>query len=200
MKIIALQTRRKCLTAVKLENGEELLLDTETVIARDLKPGVFIDDPDTLLYESDFKRAKSRALWYLSRSDHSQKVLKDKLTAAGFSEQAITATVERMCELGLIDDHKLARRLCENLSFAGSSKKEIYYKLINKGIPSDIAKEILSEDENEESQKILHLLKTKYSSKLDTPEGVQKVIAALARKGFSFYDIKDAIKSYNEEE
>lgn len=199
MKIIALQNRRKCLTAVRLENGEELLLDTEIVIAKDLKPGVFIDDPDALLYESDFKRTKSRALWYLSRGDHSKKSLLDKLTAAGFGEEASAAAVQRMSELGLIDDEKFAKRLCESLTLAGASKKEIYAKLINRGIPSDIAREVLSEEETEESIKILHLLKTKYSSKLSTDEGVQKVIASLARKGFSFYDIKDALKAYNEE-
>jgi regulatory protein len=200
MKIIALQNRRKHLTAVKLENGDELLLDTEIAVAKDLKPGVFIDDPDALLYESNFKRAKSRALWYLSRGDHSEKGLREKLLSAGFGEEASTAAVERMTELGLINDEKFAKRLVENLSLSGTSKKEIYYKLINKGISSHLAKEILSEDDGDESKKILHLLKTKYSSKLGSDEGAQKVIAALARKGFSFYDIKEAIKAYNEEE
>lgn len=199
MKIIALQNRRKCLTALKLENGEELLLDTEIVIMRDLKPGVFIDDPDALLYESDFKRAKSRALWYLSRGDLSEKGLTEKLKNAGFTKGAAEAAVERMTELGLIDDGKYARRLLESLTLSGASEKEIYFKLINKGIPSDIAKEILSEDETEESDKIKRLLETKYQSRLTTEEGVQKVIASLARKGFSFSDIKDALRAYNEE-
>lgn len=199
MKIIALQNRRKCLTALKLENGEELLLDTEIVIMRDLKPGVFIDDPDALLYESDFKRAKSRALWYLSRGDLSEKGLTEKLKNAGFTKGAAEAAVERMTELGLIDDGEYARRLLESLTLSGASEKEIYFKLINKGVPSDIAKEILSEDETEESDKIKRLLETKYQSRLTTEEGVQKVIASLARKGFSFSDIKDALRAYNEE-
>ena len=199
MKIIALQNRRKCLTALKLENGEELLLDTEIVIMRDLKPGVSIDDPDALLYESDFKRAKSHALWYLSRGDLSEKGLAEKLKTAGFGEKAAQAAVERMAELGLIDDEKYARRLLESLTMSGASEKEIYFKLKNKGIPSDIAKEVLSESETDESEKIKGLLYTKYQNKLETQEGVQKVIASLARKGFSFSDIKDALRAYNEE-
>lgn len=199
MKILALQNRRKCLTAVKLENGEELLLDTEIVIIRDLKPGVLLDDPDALLYESDFKRAKSRALWYLSRGDLTEKGLLDKLKLAGFGEKASADATERMKELGLIDDEKFARRLAEILESSGSSEKEIYFKLVNKGVPSDVAKEVLSERETDESEKIKKLLYTKYQSKLNTDEGVQKVIASLARKGFSFSDIKDAIRAYNEE-
>ena len=199
MKIVALQNRRKCLTAVKLENGEELLLDTEIVIIRDLKPGVLLDDPDALLYESDFKRAKSRALWYLSRGDLTEKGLLDKLKLAGFGEKASADATERMTELGLIDDEKFARRLAEILESSGSSEKEIYFKLVNKGVPSNVAKEVLSERETDESEKIKKLLYTKYQSKLNTDEGVQKVIASLARKGFSFSDIKDAIRAYNEE-
>ena len=199
MKIVALQNRRKCLTAVKLENGEELLLDTEIVIIRDLKPGVLLDDPDALLYESDFKRAKSRALWYLSRGDLTEKGLLDKLKLAGFGEKASADATERMKELGLIDDEKFARRLAEMLESSGSSEKEIYFKLVNKGVPSGVAKEVLSERETDESEKIKKLLYTKYQSKLNTDEGVQKVIASLARKGFSFSDIKDAIRAYNEE-
>lgn len=199
MKIVALQNRRKCLTALKLENGEELLLDTEIVIIRDLKPGVFIDDPDALLYESDYKRAKSCALWYLSRGDLTEKGLLEKLRNAGFGQKATEDAVERMKELALIDDEKFARRTAEILESSGSSEKEIYFKLINKGVPSDLAKEVLFESETDESEKIKGLLYTKYQSKLSTEEGVQKVIAALARKGFSFSDIKDALRGYMEE-
>ncbi len=199
MKIIAVQNRRKGLTALKLEDGSELVLDTEIVIMRDLKSGVNIDDPIALLYDSDYKRAKSRALWYLSRGDHSEKALYDKLVSGGFSEEASAAAVERMRELDLIDDERYARRLAEYMSASGISRREIYYKLTNKGIPSSVAKEVIEEDNSDESQKIKKLIETKYFKKLETGEGVQKVFAALQRKGFSFSDIKDAFKEYNEE-
>ena len=102
-------------------------------------------------------------------------------------------------ECKFIDDEKYARRLLESLTISGASEKEIYFKLKNKGISSDIAKEVLSESETDESEKIKGLLYTKYQNKLETQEGVQKVIASLARKGFSFSDIKDALRAYNEE-
>lgn len=199
MKVIALQNRRKGLTALKMEDGSELVLDTEITVARDIRPGIDIDDPDALRYESDLKRAKSRALWYLSRGDHSEKALSDKLITGGFSEEASGAAVERMKELGLIDDERYAKRLAEYLSGSGISRREIYFKLVNKGIPSAIAKEAAEEDESDECEKIKKLLRTKYSAKLETEEGVQKVFAALVRKGFSYSDIKDALRAYSEE-
>lgn len=199
MKIIALQNRRKCLTSVTLEDGSELLLDTEIVIAKDLKPGVFIDDPDALVYESDYKRAKSRALWYLSRADHTEKGLTEKLQTAGFTQTAVENAVERMKELGLIDDAKYASRLCEALSQSGASQREIYFKLIKKGVPSDLAKQTLEGEQAEEYDKIVYLLKTKYYSKLSSKEEIEKTVNSLARKGFSFSDIKEALRQYNEE-
>ena len=96
MKIVSLKDKRKGLTAVLLEDGCELLLDTEIVIANSLTPGAVLDDPDKLLFESDVKRAKSRALWYLSRGDLSRKKLREKLITGGFMPNAAIQAVERM--------------------------------------------------------------------------------------------------------
>lgn len=199
MKIVSLKDKRKGLTAVLLEDGCELLLDTEIVIANSLTPGAVLDDPDKLLFESDVKRAKSRALWYLSRGDLSRKKLHEKLITGGFMPSAAIQAVERMEELSLIDDTRLAQRLYEYLSESGASKREILYKLQNKGIPSDIAKQIIEADESSESDKLQKLIKTKYASKLQNEENVKKVFAALIRKGYNYSDVREALKAYSEE-
>ena len=199
MKIVSLKDKRKGLTAVLLEDGSELLLDTETVIINGLAPGVFLDDPDALLFESDVKRAKNRALWYLSRGDLSQKKLTEKLIQGGFMPEAAKIAVQRMIELSLIDDTRLAKRLYEYLSECGASKREILYKLQSKGIPTDVAKQIIEQDDNDEKDKLEKLIKTKYASKLQSEENVKKVFAALIRKGYSFSDVREALKAYSEE-
>lgn len=199
MKIVSLKDKRKGLTSVLLEDGCELLLDTEIVILNSLTPGAVLDDPDKLLFESDVKRAKSRALWYLSRGDLSRKKLQEKLIRGGFMPSAAIQAVERMEELSLIDDTRLAQRLYEYLSESGASKREILYKLQNKGIPSDIAKQIIEADESSESDKLQKLIKTKYASKLQNEENVKKVFAALIRKGYNYSDVREALKAYSEE-
>ena len=200
MKIVSLKDRRKSLTAVTLEDGRELLLDSETVVINNLAPGVHLDDPDALVYESDLKRAKSRALWYLSRSDLSEKKLKEKLTQGGFKPKACEAAVLRMKELGLINDERLAERLYEYLSSTGASKKEIIYKLQNKGIPYQTVKYLAEEDTSDESEKVKNLIETKYASKLKDEGGVQKVFAALLRKGYSYSDVRSALNAYLDEQ
>ncbi len=199
MKIISIKSGKKHLDHIILEDGTEISLDKDVVEAKKLCPGAEVSDPEALKYESDYVRSKSRALWYLSRSDHSKKALRDKLIAAGFDPAACEESVNRMAELGLIDDEKYARRLAEYLSASGSSKKEIAYKLTLKGIPSDIIKEISYEDESDESEKILKLIETKYKSKLGSEKDLEKVFAALVRKGFSYSDIKSALRTYSEQ-
>ncbi len=199
MKIVSLKDRRKGLTAVLFEDGSELLLDSEIVIINNLAPGVFLDDPDALVYESDLKRAKSRALWYLSRGDLAEKKLKEKLLLGGFGEQASDDAVLRMKELGLINDERLAERLYQYLSESGASKREILFKLQNKGIPTDIARMVAENDETDEAEKIKNLIKTKYANKLDTEEGVRKTFNTLIRHGYSYSDVRDALKAYSYE-
>lgn len=199
MKITAISSRRKGLCAIKLEDGSELLLDSELVSLKGLSVGGVIDDADALSEQSQIKRAKSRALWYLSRADHSKKALYDKLLRGGFSEKACDFAIARMEELGLIDDEKYARRLTEYLSASGVSRRELYYKLCNKGISSTLAKEVTAEQDTDETEKIKLLIKSKFLNKLKTEEGVKKVFSALMRKGFSYGDVKDALKHYSEE-
>lgn len=199
MKIVSVKNQKKGLSLLQLENGNELLLDTEIVITYNLRPGAHLGDPDALLYESDLKRAKSRALWYLSRGDLSEKKLAEKLNISGFMPNAVTASVERMKELNLINDERLAQRLFEYLSEGGASKREILFKLQNKGIPLDIAKQTIESSDSDELEKLKKLINTKYASKLQTEEGVRKTFNALIRKGFSYREVKDALKQYSEE-
>ena len=197
MKIVKVSPRRKHLTALILEDGTELLIDSEIVAIKNLSAGSVIESTADLLFESDKKRARSRAMWYLSRQDHSEKALYDKLIKGGFSPEASRDAVDRMVELGLIDDERYAARLCEFYSEAGKSLREQYAKLILKGVPSSIAKELTAQN-GDETDKIRRLIDIKYASKLQNDEGVQKVYATLIRKGFSFSDVKAALRDYSE--
>lgn len=198
MKVTALKQMKKAITAVTLEDGSELLLDSELIIIENIKIGSEIDDVDNLKYLSDYKRAKSRALWYLSRGDLSEKALYDKLVRGEFSERASRDAVERMKELGLVNDEAYATRIAEYLKNCGISKREAEYKMISRGIPRDIAHALLESEENE-CEKIKYLLEHKYANKLSDEESVKKVFAALIRKGFSYSDVKSALREYSEE-
>ena len=197
MKVVNLQQKRKSLTAIVFDDGSELLVDSEIALIENIIIGSEIENIEKIIYKSDFKRAKSRALWYLSRGDLSEKSLFEKLVRAGFSETASRDAVERMKELGLVNDYMYAKRLADYLSNTGISNREIQFKLTQKGIDRDIARE-LSKSENDEIDKIKYLIEHKYKNKLDGESNIQKVFAALVRKGFSYSDVKAALRDYSE--
>ena len=197
MKVVNLQQKRKSLTAIVFDDGSELLVDSEIALIENITIGSEIENIEKIIYKSDFKRAKSRALWYLSRGDLSEKSLFEKLVRGGFSETASRDAVERMKELGLVNDYMYAKRLADYLSNTGISNREIQFKLTQKGIDRDIARE-LSKSENDEIDKIKYLIEHKYKNKLDGESNIQKVFAALVRKGFSYSDVKAALRDYSE--
>ncbi len=198
MRITELSPCRKSETKV-VADGEEFLLDSETVALAALKEGMDIDRSalQKLKAESDFSRAKSRALWYLSRAAYSKSALYKKLCRA-YPESAAEKAVARMVEMGLIDDYSYAQNLASALRDANVSDREILRKLFVKGVPSDISKQVVEELDSNPQEQISALLSKKYVRKLGTEDGVQKVYAALMRKGFSYSDVKAALREYSE--
>ena len=198
MRIDAIKKARSGQLSV-ICDGKEFLLNAETVLGAGLAKGAEIEEKKflALCKQSDCDRAKSRALWYISRADHSEKALYDKLCRA-FPRFAAEYAVERLKELGLIDDMAYAERLAKTLSDANVSDREIKRKLFVKGVPNEIARDAVDSLSSDSLSQITALLETKYKNRLQSEDGIRKTYAALVRKGFSYSDVRTALKEYSE--
>ncbi len=201
MQITEIKKDKLHLMKVTFDNDSQILLDKTVCADKCLNVGMHLEQTQLkeLKFLSDYTRAKSRAVWYFDRQDHTEKALYDKLVRAGFSKQASAKVIARFIEVGLIDDERYARNYAERLMEANVSKREAVQKLILKGVPYDLAKAALEETEADAQTQIKNLLDRKYCTKLTDQKGVEKVFAALARKGFSYGDIKESLKTYIEE-
>lgn len=201
MQIIKLKKDKQHLTRIVFSDQSEVLIDNDVCLQKSLKEGACIDEAKLkeLIQESDYLRARSRAVWYMDRMDHTEKGLYDKLVRAGFEKSASAKVVARFIEVGLLDDERYARNYAERLMESNVSKREAVQKMLQKGVPYDLAKQVLEEDCTDEQTQIKNLLDKKYRTKLFAENGTQKVFAALVRKGFSFGAVKEAMKSYIEE-
>ncbi len=201
MQITDIKKDKKHLTRIVFSDGNEQLLDKDVCDGEGLFVGYEVDCErlEELKYESDYKRAKSRAMWYLDRMDYTERALYEKLVKAGFGKKASAAVLAYLCKLGLVDDRRYAERFAERCIEGNISKREAYQKMLLKGVSPSLAKEILSELECNEEAQIAALIEKKYAQKLADERGHEKVFAALARKGFSFSAIKSALKKYSEE-
>lgn len=141
---------------------------------------------EELLHEVLFKRARERVLFLLKSSDKTEQELIRKLKDGGYPKEAIDYAIGFLKEHRFINDENYGRRYVEYNS-GRKSEKQIRYELQRKGLDKEVIRDILEEQPvDEESQ-----IKAYIRKKCRNPEEMDrkdrsKIIASLARKGFSY--------------
>ncbi|MBQ8903294.1 MAG: regulatory protein RecX [Oscillospiraceae bacterium] len=148
---------------------------------------------------NELETAKKRAMYLLGGRDYSRKELFDKLLK-NYSRETCEEAVRQMAEYGYLDDRryadKLARKYVEVRKYGKSRAKMM---MIQKGLGPSIAADALSRYSADDMvEEITAIIEKKYMDKLsvDGAEGMkemQKVMAALARRGYSYDHIKKAV-------
>ncbi len=155
------------------------------------------EDAEALREEIECRRAWNNALDYLSIRSHSQKELTQKLRRK-YSQNAAELAVEKAAELGLINDETFAemfaKELVERKKYGLSRVKN---ELRLKGISSQITESVVSSLDIDAKESIINLIERKYARKLDSEKGKNSVIASLQRLGYSYYDIKSALREFD---
>ncbi len=158
--------------------------------------------------ESQFGKLYARALEYCLMRPHSSKEVCDYLwrkTRAtksrnkktgvivereGVSQAVADRVYERLVQKGYIDDEKFARYWAQNRNLTkGSSFRKLVAELRAKGVEQSIIDTELAvsgRNDEDELKKVLAKKRAKYDDE-------QKLIAYLARQGFSYDDIKSAL-------
>lgn len=145
------------------------------------------------------RRAFNKATDLLSRRDHGEKELLLKLRQRGFKEEAEEA-IEKLKYYGYIDDRKFAENYVKELiRIKHYGKRRIEQELFRKGIDREIIGEVLEGAEFPESE-LASLIERKYYRYLTDEKGVKKTINSLLRMGYSYGEIKDALKAVSETE
>ena len=187
-----------------------LLLDDEYQITTDIdfwaehyfKDGTEItqEEWESLTDCIYYKKAVDKCYDLLSRRDHSVKELKTKLLRT-VDEKNADKAIEKMLELGYLDDEKYARNLVKYLAQTRNmSKNHIKQEMFKRGIPNEIIILVMEDYEFDNVSCVVDLIMTKYRNKLNNEDGNKKVIASLMRKGFSYSDIKNAFYRIENEE
>ncbi len=178
--------------------SDELIIEYKVAVGKD----VTLLPLKEMAEEDEFKRAMDCAFKHMSVSEKSEKQLREHLEKKEFSEKIIERTVLRLKELNYIDDLSYARAFVEHTSTSG--KRAILYKLKTKGISEEIINEVFEdisdEDQLENAIELLKKQMPKYS-KYDNYEKKRRLNAFLARKGYEWDIISEAIdRAFSENE
>lgn len=157
------------------------------------------EEADRLIYENDLRRARERALYLMESRDHSYRELFDKLEK-NYSEDICFEVCNRLAEIGVINDRRYAEKLCRQLfEVKKLGRYRVRQEMRLKGLGSEIIEETMENfsEEDEPFERLEKLVEQKYERYLTDRKGVEKVRNALARKGYSFGEIKEVLDLYD---
>ncbi len=198
MYITGLKREKKRLTAVFVDGELWNRLDSEVLEQRAIKAGMQVDEDflTELKFESDYKRAKDRAMYLISFRDYSEKELFSKLKR-DYDEAAVEKAVARMRDLGLVNDLNFAQKYAKELLFNKHfSKRRAEFELLQKGIDKDTVCDILAELEYDAVEQIRLLVDKKYRLAYSDEKVKKRAVAFLQRYGYRWNDIKRFFDSY----
>lgn len=144
--------------------------------------------------EDELRSAKASAMDCLAAAEQTGGTLRQKLLRR-YSEEAVEAAVERMTELGLINDLDYSRRFAADaVNLRGWPRRRIAAELQKKGVAEEVIAEALADvTEETEVETACALLRKQYRAKLSDRRDRDKAKAALQRRGFGYEVIRQAV-------
>ena len=166
------------------------------------------DEILNLEQQSEFGKLYALGLNYCLMRPHSEKEIRDYLwkktlnrklrnkktgefyEKKGVSKVSAEQALQRLTEKGYVDDFKFAKFWIENRNQRkGSSIKKLKSELFSKGVSDEIIEQILASSKRNDSEEIRKIIAKKAKKYADE----KKLVAYLARQGFSYDEIKRAL-------
>jgi regulatory protein len=163
-----------------------------------MKLGLHIGDEFTKAELADLKKragedkALDNAYRYIALRPRSQWELETYLKRKGVDEVATRNILNKLSESGLVDDEAFARAWVNNRRLLKSvSQRRLIQELRAKRVDSAVIDKVLAEDEVSD----LDSLKQLVAKKRDRYKDDQKFMQYLARQGYNYSDIKQALET-----
>ena len=196
---IEAQKRSKDRVNIYVDEEYFMAVYAELVYTHSLKKGMEIDKEslESLLHDEMYMKAKNKALSVLSKSDQSEKKLREKLLN-DYDENIVEDVIEFLKGYKLINDNLLAEKIVhDNMNLSKFGKNKIKQNLYNKGIAASDIQDAISQidpDEEYENAKYLAEKRLKRLKGEDKNKINQKIYQHLAYKGFNYDIIKRVLR------
>lgn len=183
-----------------LEDGSLLRLGEGEVVDFALYAGKELTGEEAEALLAAVRRGgwKEKALELLTRKPQSRRELERRLQGWGAPPEEGAAICDRMEELGCLNDASYAAQVVRYYSAKGFGEKKLRDELYRRGIPRDLWDGALDQAQDPAGAIDAFVAKKLAGRALDRKE-LGKVSAALARRGYAWSDINDALRRYGAE-
>ena len=144
--------------------------------------------------------AKRKALSLLDRRDYSRAELLQKLAEKGYEDAAATSAVDRLVELGFVDDARYAPIVVRHYAAKGYGAQRIRGELRRRGIPKELWDAAMAEMPAQD-ETVDRLLRARLKgADPDDHAALRRATDALLRRGYGWDEINAAVERLRAEE
>jgi len=145
--------------------------------------------------------AMSRALHSLAFRARSAHELRERLARAGYAGQTVSEVLDRLGELGYLDDEEFARNAARDKARKRYGPRRIYGELRQAGVDEEVAQEIVEEEfaGRSELEEARAAVRRRYNTGERSVAQARRVHGFLMRRGYSAGVSAEIARSYRRE-
>lgn len=188
-------------SVIVMESGEKYWLTwTQLQEHEPFAEGMEVDT-DALkewLLPRQYPMALNDAVALLAQRAHASGEIASKLRRKLYMEDTIEMVLYKLQKERFLDDAAFARDWAASRARGQMGRTRILQELRMKGIPAEMAQNALEELDEEEKDDAARALARKllrrYAGEADERKAMQKMLAAMARRGYGYEDSRTAIE------
>lgn len=170
--------------------GQELIAVSGLAVGKELSE----QEIATLRDKDEYERALQAALRLLSLGPRSEKDLRQRLRRRRLGNGAVAAAIDRMRELGYLDDAAYARSYVESrLASTPRSRRYLAFELGQKGVAKDLSDSALEGVSDDDAAYAAARRRLRSLSSLDYAAFQRRLTSFLAGRGFAYGTARTAV-------
>lgn len=179
---------------VYLTGGDLLRITPEELLRFGLRPGQELTEDvlEELRRAAARSQTRQRAAELAAGRMLSRKELSDRLVKNGADPQEAQETAQWLADLGAVDDAAYAGVIARHYAAMGYGPGRVRQELQRRGVPRDLWEDALAQLPDPE-EAIDKFLTAKLRGKTPDRATLQRLSAALQRRGFQWQDIRPAL-------
>ena len=181
------------------DDGTKMRVAARIITEQGLYAGKALSEEDLAALQEAARRAsaKDRAVRIVSTTAISERELKRRLVQRGESAGDAAEAADWLRDLGALDDEAMARRIVRRCADKGYGALRARQELQQKGIPREYWEEALAQYPDM-SEAIDRFLAQKLRDRNPDRKEINRVIAALQRRGYSWEEIRSALNRFQD--
>lgn len=176
-------------------------VDLETLAQFGLQKGREFSEEELaeLMEETQYKKAKERAFRLLGYKPYTRWLLQQKLMQEEFPEEIVQSVLDRLEELGLLNDLDYALRCASDLIHLKKyGTQRVKQELRRRGVEEADIEEALFQLDEDPLEQLRQVVEKKYRAALAEEKGRRRAVNGLQRLGYSYSQIRKVLSEYEE--